>query len=338
MSGKRLHDAEMYEVLAAVYAKEGTQVTSDNVGAYRTKAVRAGDFLYLSCYPLWLTMPSDRAREALYDLKAGRAEKKVLTKYAKYNNARRCRDFEMLVHANFDYNDLHVSATYEVQDYDRRDDLVWRDRDQAKREVSNYIRRVKRLLTKRGCDLSEFRWICCTVTKESRNETNPNPDSHHHHILMHGVPEILRGEVERLWGFGYCNADRLQPNDKGVAAMAGYIARQEGSYSGERPGEKSYRTSRNIVRPEVLVSDKKISRRRVSQIAADVRANAAEIFGRVYPGWRLVEEPSVTTSDFVAGAYIRAKLRIMDVRRDGYAGAAAQAERVRHRRGQVSGA
>lgn len=333
MSGKRLHDAEMYEVLAAVYAKEGTGVTSDNVGAYRTKAVRAGDFLYLSCYPLWLTLPTDRARDALSDLKAGRAEKKAMAKYARYNNARRCREFEMLVHANFDANDLHVAATYEVQDYDRRDGLEYRDRDQAKREVSNYIRRVKRLLGKRGCDLADFRWICCTVTKESRHETNPNPDSHHHHILMHGVPEVLRGEVERLWGFGYCNADRLQPNDKGIAAMAGYIARQEGSYSGERAGEKSYRTSRNIVRPQVRVSDKKISRRRVSRIAADVRANAAEIFRKVYPGWRLVEEPSVAVSDFVAGAYIRVKLRRCE-----HAGAETQAERLRHQRGQVHGA
>lgn len=334
MSGKRLHDAEMYEVLAAVYAKEGTEVTSDNVGAYRTKAVRAGEFLYLQCYPLWLTMPSDRARDAVADLKAGRAEKKTLAKYAKYNNARRGREFEMLVHANFGYNDLHIAATYALQDYERREELEWRDRDQAKRDVTNYIRRVKRLLKRRGCDLDQFRWICCTVTKESKHETNPNPDAHHHHILMHGVPEELRGEVERLWEFGYCNADRLQPNDKGVAAMAGYIARQEGSYNGERPGEKSYRTSRNILRPAVLVSDKKLSRRRVSQIAADVRTNAAEIFRKVWPGYRLVEEPEVKTSDFVAGAYIRAKLRI-DARRGAHAGAAAEADRLRDQRGQV---
>ena len=132
-------------------------------------------------------------------------------------------------------------------------------------------------------------------------------------MLLGGVPEELRGEVERLWGFGYCNADRLQPDDKGIAAMAGYVARQEGSANGEHlPGEKSYSGSQNLKKPAVTTSDSRISRRRVSQIAADVRANAREVFAKVYPGYRLVEEPKVQTSDFVAGAYIYAKLRVRD--------------------------
>jgi len=60
----------------------------------------------------------------------------------------------------------------------------------------------------------------------------------------------------------------------------------------------------------VTTSDSKISRRRAAQIAADVRANAWEVFAKVYPGYRLVEQPVVQTSDFVAGGYIYAKLRI----------------------------
>ena len=159
--------------------------------------------------------------------------------------------------------------------------------------------------------MAQFRWIVCTVTKESLKEAvNPQPDTHHHHLLISGIPEYLRGEAERLWGLGYCNADRLQPDDKGVAAMAGYIARQEGSASGERAGEKSYSCSRNIIRPEEKASDAKVSRRRVSRIAEDVRANGREILEKCWPGYRLIDEPKVLTSEFVAGAYIYARLRL----------------------------
>ena len=307
---KRLYDAERYEVLAAAYAKEGTAVSSESIGAYRTKVVQAGAYLYISCYPLIGAKADAEKEDALARLKNGtEQDRKVRVKYAKYNNARRTREFEQLVHANFEYNDFHVSCTYEHQDYERRDQLEYRDREDAKRDATNYIRRVKALLKRHGCGLAEFRWIVCTVTKESRHETNRNPDSHHHHILMHGVPEGLRSELEKLWGFGWCNADRLQPNDKGLAAMAGYIARQEGSANGERPHEKSYRASRNIRRPAVSVSDRKISRRRAAQIAADVRVDGRDVLEKVWPGWRVVEEPTVWVSDFVPGAYIWAKLR-----------------------------
>ena len=74
-------------------------------------------------------------------------------------------------------------------------------------------------------------------------------------------------------------------------------------------GEKSWSGSKNLIRPEVKTSDARISRRRAAQIAADVRANAPEIFAKVYPDYRLVDWPKVETSDFVAGGYIYAKLR-----------------------------
>lgn len=56
--------------------------------------------------------------------------------------------------------------------------------------------------------------------------------------------------------------------------------------------------------------DSKISRRRAALIAADVLVNGREIFEEaLFPGFRLVEDVRVTVSDYVAGAYIYAKLR-----------------------------
>ena len=312
----KLHDTERHAVLAAVYAKADTGVDQRNVGAYRTKIVRAGEFLYVACYPL---VAANIRREQDAQLKmleqSGELKQggKLRAKWNRHNNARRAWKFEQLVHANFFPGDLHVCCTYEREDWDAdRSRIVFRDRDDAKREIRNYIDRVKRRLKKHGCDMNQFRWMICTVTKESVKEAhNPRPDVHHHHLLMHGVPEELRGEIERMWDLGYCNADVLKDDrNTGVAAMAGYIARQEGSANGERAGEKSYSCSRNIIRPEEKVSDVKISRRRVSLIAADVRANAREVFEKVWPGYRLTDEPKVLTSEFVAGAYIYARLRM----------------------------
>ena len=312
----KLHDTERHQVLAAVFAKDNLAVTNENVGAYRTKTVKAGEWLYVSCYPL---VPANIRREQ--DARLAQLEQsaelkkggKLRAKWTRHNNMRRTWKFEQLVHANFGAGDFHVCCTYEVEDYegDRRR-IIDLTRENAKREIRNYLKRVKRLLKKHDCDMGKFRWIVCTVTKESQKEAaNPRPDSHHHHLLISGIPEFLRSEVENLWDLGYCNADRLRDSKStGIAAMAGYIARQEGSANGERPGEKSYSCSRNIIRPEEKASDVKISRRRVSKIAADVIANGKEIFEKVWPGYRLSEEPKVLTSEFTAGAYIYARMRI----------------------------
>ena len=317
----RLHDTERHAVLAAVFARDDLKVTNENVGAYRTKTVKAGEFLYVSCYPLVpanIRREQDRSLAQLEESGALKKGGKLRAKWNRHNNMRRTWKFEQLVHANFKAGDFHVCCTYEVEDWDGdRSGIIDRTLEDTKREIRNYIKRVSRLLKRHSCDMSSFRWIICTVTKESVKEAvNPRPDTHHHHLLMSGIPEELRGDVEQLWDLGYCNADRLQDSrSTGIAAMAGYIARQEGSANGERPGEKSYSCSRNIIRPEEKASDVKISRRRVSRIAADVRANAREVFEQVWPGYRLSEEPKVLSSEFVAGAYIYARLRKED---DGY--------------------
>ena len=308
-----LRDGEKFAVLAELLAprdgRDGTQVDHRDVGGYRTKTVRAGDFIYISCYPLINAKADTEQKLRLMELESRKKSKALLAKFAKYNNARRVKEFEWLVHANMGKGDLHIACTYEFDDYTIGTPEE-RTRDEAKRDRGYFIRKVKRLLKKHGCDLSQFRWIAVTVTKGRMGEAvRPWPDRHHHHILMHGVPEELRTAVEKLWTYGYCNADRLQDSEKGFAAMSGYIARQEGSANGERAGEKSYSCSRNIIRPKITTSDSKVSRRRVTQIAEDVRLEGKEIFEKLYPGYRLVEDVRTAVSDFVAGAYIYAKLR-----------------------------
>ena len=312
---RKLRDAGKYAPLAAAYAsegmQEGTSLNHTEVGGYRTKTVRAGEFLYVSMYPLIGANADREQRKRLEELQAeGLKKAKLRLKYMRYNNKRRATELEQVVHANFTTGDLHVTCTYGQQDYRDYDNLIFRTRDEAKHAIRNYIRRVKRLLKRHGVNMDEFRWICVTVTKEAQQEAaRPLPDKHHHHLLFHGVPANLREDVERLWPEGYCNADRMRESSDGLAAIAGYVARQESSANGENAGERSYTTSRNIIKPRVTTSDSKLSRRRAAMIAADVRAFGGEIFDKLFPGYRLTEDATVHTSVFTAGAYIYARLR-----------------------------
>ena len=328
----RIYDTERHAVLAAVYAREGTEIDHDKVGAYRTKIIRAGEMLYLSCYPLITSRETLREQDGkLAEAEAGNMTRKQRLAWTKYNNTRRVRDFEILCHANFFKDDMHVCCTYSREMeawYDRgerpceyihgeRREKDFITEDDAKRHIRNYIARVKRLIKRNGCDLKEFRWLLVTVGKEAQHESSvEQPNQYHHHMLMHGVPEHLRNAIERLWPFGTCDTDRLQPDGNGIADMAGYIARQEGKANGDAYGKHSFSTSRNIIKPEPKTSAVMISRRRVSQIAADVRANGMEIFRKLYPEYRLTDNPQVKISDFTAGAYIYARLRRIEPRID----------------------
>ena len=312
--GKALRDggryAEMAHVLRPDEMRDGTRVDHAEVGAYRTKATEAGEFLYIRCYPLISPKAAAEQSTTLAELEERRRrDRKLASRWNAWNNARRACELEQLVHAAFAPGDLHISCTYRTDEYGCGRDAEF-TREDAKRDVRNYIRRVRRLLKRHGCDLDGFWWLAVTVTKKRMAEAaRPWPESHHHHILMHGVPNALRNAVEELWTHGYCNADRMRDSQEGLSAIAGYIARQEGSASGEGRGDKSYSTSRNIPRPQVRTSERALSRRRVARIAAEVRTEGREILETLYPEYRLVEDAKVDVSDFTAGAYIYAKLR-----------------------------
>lgn len=104
---------------------------------------------------------------------------------------------------------------------------------------------------------------------------------------------------------GLTRCERLRLRDDGAARLANYLCKQK--WTGW-----CFSHSRNLKVPEPRISDRKISRRRLSMIAADVMKNGRGIFEALYPGYRVVELPEVRFSDFVAGAYIYARMRRRD--------------------------
>jgi hypothetical protein len=121
-----------------------------------------------------------------------------------------------------------------------------------------------------------------------------------------------RDEAERLWGKGWANCKRLQPDEYGLEAVARYMIKNP-------KGNKRWCASKNLVEPREYIADKKLSRRRVEQMAREVEDAPRAIFEKLFPEYAFTD-CTVKRSEFVAGAYVYARMRRKVVKQDAHAG------------------
>lgn len=245
-----------------------------NVFRYRSRTIKAGNVLEVEIFPIWNTQ--NEVREA----------KKHTTQEAQKNlndkNAK--KKFIRKINANFTEEDLCVTLTYS--------NGFVPDEEQARRDIRNYLRRVREYRRKNGLPELKYAYVIEFGGKDGRRKRV------HHHVIMSGMD---RDKAEALWnGRGYANARRLQPDDYGLEALARYMTK-------EPNGGKRWAASKNLVDPKITEADTKISRRKVEQMAEDFEAKPAAIFAALFPEYSF-NECAVRYSDFVAGAYIYAKL------------------------------
>lgn len=310
------------EKYAFLFDKENREeLLMKGVGNQRVKTVRAGELLYIASFPIWNTRAqAEQAKNAPRNAEAVR--------WVNVRN-RRTR-FEQIVHANFGRDDYYFTATYtESPKGNRRlDEDYYRDEPkdeiEAQSNVRKFIRALRALVKRKGGEVKKLKYLYVTEETYTRH---PDPAydraRYHHHMLItrevgNGVI-LTRDEIEQLWqdmpfASGRVRCDRLQPDtNNGLSAVAQYLVKQEKgeilvTEKGARKSQHRYAGSKNLKKPKPTVADHKISKRRVQHLATDVRANAKDIFESLYPGYRLCEEPTVRTSDYVEGAYIYAKM------------------------------
>ncbi len=222
----------------------------------------------------------------------GKRSKKVkesAPKQKNLNDKNARRYLVQLGNLNFgsDENALHVTATYSTKNLPPTIEA-------AEREISNYLRRVQYRREKEG--LPPLKYIL--VTAYSTGKEGEKPTRIHHHIIMNSG--LDRNTVEELWRkrkrkgqkkgdkIGYINADRLQSDENGIAALCNYLAKQPG-------GKKRYSTSQNLERPTSRANDGRYTRRQVEKIAKE--RPGREFWEKKYPGWTL------TTDDDYGAAY-----------------------------------
>ena len=269
---------------------------------YRESLYECGDYLEGDVYPVFHTAPKKRRTK----YKPTRAMQEKLNQ----RNAERA--LARLLNANFSYGDIEVSLTYAPEHLPACD-------EDAERDCVNFIRRVKRLRAK--MKLGEIKYIKVTG----------GGTRYHHHVVMTGG--ITRESIEELWGKGFANARRLSPNEDGLAGLGYYICRQlcdEDIYNGldlfsefdineetgelteregisRKKGKRRWSASKNLIRPEPVITDGRIPQYKVQELCTVDSANRAE-FEALYPGYSFVRCEAQYNEDN-GGWYLHIRMR-----------------------------
>ena len=261
-------------LLDSYWREQPTEIRVGRMG-YRTRTIKAGPRLEVEIYPIFGRENSGRLRAA----------KKNLTPEAvqRNNEERSRRKLVQLIDANFTEKDYHVTLTYAGNPPSY---------EQARKDVKNFLRAVKRKREQRGLD--ELKYVY-TIEDEQDGKRKRI----HIHAIMNGG--ISREELEQIWGQGYANADNLQPDENGLEAIARYITKQQ-------KNRRKWARSRNLKMPKVRTSDTKVSNARVRRLAVDFPNSAKEIMEKLYPNYTHTRT-IMRFSDVVDGAYIRCVMR-----------------------------
>ena len=226
-------------------------------------------------------------------------------KQVDWNEANSRRRFTQLVNTNFGAGDIHLTLTYNERNLPSTV-------EGAEKEQRNFLRRVA--YKRKMAGLPPLKYIsipACTFKADG-----VTPARIHHHIIMNGG--LGRDEIEDLWRkrrerkhpkgekIGYANADRLQPEENGLAALCEYLAKQAGGkkrWSSSQgleqpipevkdpdtpPRERISRigTAASLERPWSRTNDHSFSRKEVRKIAA--APPPAAYWERRYPGYTLM--------------------------------------------------
>ena len=268
----------------------------------KTVTYRAGRSLEVICFPV-VKLSKEARREA--------KRRKSTPAMEKLNARNTERHVMRLLEANFTEAAFYVTGTYAypagdyglcnleqlAEDYDRRG-LPW-DAERVRMDVRNFTAKLRRRVVKAAESAEGFKWLY-SIEEGKQPPAEGLPRKYHFHGVFEG-PGLSREIIESLWGHGFTRCERFRLDDDGAARLARYICKQ-------KKGGRWWSHSRNLVSPQPRESVRKVSRRRLSVMAADVKRNGPETLEKLYPGYKAVEI-DVKYSDFVAGAYIYARLR-----------------------------
>lgn len=265
----------------------------------REKQTRSGPLLELDFFPVFENGNKIPARAP--------KTKPSTEAQIKYNQRIAEKKFIRLVNANFDSTDYFMHPTYD-QSFAPQDEAA------ARRDISNYIRRVK---TKRASLLKsledDMREACIDLEKSPKSKflismikklqmridklkqafkyayriekqvyksgKKKDQCNWHFHLFMTGGidPDIL----ESMWPKGMrTNCCRYQPEKFGPEAAAKYMCKDPN-------GVKRFCCSRNLSKPTEKVKDGKVSKRHL-KIMATLRVDDKAYWEKRYKGYTFV--------------------------------------------------
>jgi len=208
-----------------------------------------------------------------------------------------------IIHTNFAFHkDLILDPSY--------DDKHLPTEEQAKKDISNYIRKIKRVRKKLG--LPELKYIYVIGTTKSKGIIR-----YHFHMIIN---DMNRDLVESLWGKGRVTTRRLQPDDFGVEGRAIYMAKhsqkqkeikKEINMDNHSKWSKRWYGSRNLKQPKEYRSITKLSKKKMEQMARK-EIDWKETFERLYKGRYIYADCQRYISDQFGGVYLYCRMRRRD--------------------------
>ena len=246
---------------------------------YRRSVTLAGDRMECEIYPVFGREEKKRERAA--------KRNQTPAKQKRLNDERARRHLVQLADANFGERDIHLTLTY------RNETTL----PQCRKDVRNFLLRVKRFRERNG--MEPLKYIYPIEGRQEKEKGFPITRMHVHMLMNHGVS---RERLEEMWELGYANADRLQPNERGLEEIASYIIKEA------KQGGRKYGASRNLTQPVRRVTDAETSNRVVKAIAMDIRNEAKARMEKLYTRYSFVD-CRVYYSDQLDGVYIRVLMR-----------------------------
>ncbi|MDP4144137.1 MAG: hypothetical protein Q8936_06575 [Bacillota bacterium] len=243
---------------------------------YREKKIYSGKILEVEIYPITIQERKQPRKKK---------EKESLPKQKNLNDKNAKKHLIRLINTNFNDKDLAVHLTY-------KDGELPEDEKAARRDIANYIRRVKHYRKKNN--LPALKYIAVIEHGQEKKRL-------HHHIIMSG--DIDRDIAEELWTKGRANADRLKEDENGYEALGRYIAKDPKRC-------KRWVQSKNLKQPVIKVNDFKFSRRKAEHIAK--APEDKDIFNKLYPEY-VLNECKVETNEIYGGTYLYIKMRKLKI-------------------------
>lgn len=230
---------------------------------------KAGDYLEIDFIP-YKKKPRTRGKRA----------RPTKPAQEKLNQKNQERYSHMLILENFTNCDHALHLTYSNANLP----ATLKD---AEQDLKNYIRRLKRLYKSKGV---EFKAYYRTVSA----------GRYHHHLIVSGG--VDRDLIEKAWGLGACNADRLQFSEQGLVGLTNYIVRQKSSEA--EPVKRSFGATRNLKKPSPP-KVKAISKKNFNGLWDDFESR--DLWEKRYSDYYLVEVEKFDNIEFKE-RYITVKL------------------------------
>lgn len=182
-----------------------------------------------------------------------------------------------IVHNNFREGDLLVRLDYNV--YIDHHGGCNPDEEFVKKEIKNYIKRLRKEYRKRNIDLKYI----------YNYEIGTKMGKPHHHLFLNmpddkKMASELRNLIEEKWQNGYCNTQKLRFGENGIVGISNYIAKQRKKYKNTWCG------SNNIVRPSeenglIVRSHNSLKDKDAEYI--DSNPDDVKYIKKLYPGWNV---------------------------------------------------